>query len=194
MARRRNLVIIGASTGGVRAIQTILDDLPRLDASIVIVQHMPDFMGESLAAVFGRCTHMTVRVAKHGERIEQGTIYIAPGGEHLLLVGNVQIKLVRTPKVHFVRPAVDVTMESLVASDTDRILGVLLTGMGSDGAAGIVHIKSIGGTTIAQDEESSVIYGMPKVAQETGCVDYAMSPTQIRERLIALFGVRQVSV
>lgn len=103
------------------------------------------------------------------------------------MVGNRKVRLHDGDKVNFVRPSVDVAMQSMIATARDRIVGIVLTGMGADGAAGIAHIKRIGGTTIAQDERTSIVYGMPKAAFDTGCVDLVLPPEQIREKLVALF-------
>ena len=129
---------------------------------------------------------MTVKIAEDGEMIRDGVIYIAPSEVHLEVRDNRKIRLFKDEKVNFVCPAIDVTMNSLMPWGDDRIIGVILTGMGKDGAQGLLHIKNIGGLTIAQDEESCIVYGMPKVAYETGGVDLVLSPEQIRLKLIQL--------
>lgn len=182
----RHIVMIGASTGGVRTLERILMDLPPLQASIVLIQHIPSYINDSLQQIFSRNTRMEVKVAQNGELLRDRCIYIAPGDMHLHLVANRKIELFMDEKVHFVRPSIDVAMKSLERRHGDRIIGVILTGMGVDGAEGIAHIKSIGGITIAQDEPSSVVYGMPKAAFETGCVDWVLSPEAIRDRLIQI--------
>lgn len=132
---------------------------------------------------------MTVKIAGDGDMIRDGIIYIAPSETHLELKNNRMIYLTNSEKVNFVCPAIDVAMNSLKPSGNDRIIGVILTGMGKDGAQGLLHIKNIGGLTIAQDEESSIVYGMPKAAYETGCVDLVLTPEQIRQRLIQSVGI-----
>lgn len=132
---------------------------------------------------------MTVKIAEDGDMIRDGVIYIAPSEMHLELKNNRMIYLINSEKINFVCPAIDVTMNSLKPSGNDRIIGVILTGMGKDGAQGLLHIKNIGGLTIAQDEESSIVYGMPKAAYETGCVDLILSPEKIRQRLIQSVGI-----
>ena len=183
---RRNIVIIGSSTGGMRMLQRIICDLPKLDAAVVIVQHMPASINDSVREILDRGSEMNVSVAEDGQRLEHGTIYVAPGDMHLQLLFNRRITLFEGEKVNFVRPSVDVTMKSLVKRPNDRFVGIILTGMGRDGAEGIAHIKELGGITMAQDEGSSVIYGMPKEAFETGCVDWVLTPEGIREKLIEL--------
>lgn len=132
---------------------------------------------------------MVVKLAEDGEIIRDGIIYIAPSEVHLELKNNRNIHLFKDGKVNFVCPAIDVAMNSLVPSGNDRIIGVILTGMGKDGAQGLLHIKNIGGLTIAQDEDSSIVYGMPKAAYETGGVDLVLSPELIRQKLIQIVGI-----
>jgi len=150
---------------------------------------MPQFINQSVVDHIQRGTKMQVKVAENREIIKDGIIYIAPSAVHLELKENRQIHLFTGEKVNFVCPAIDVTMRSLVHLNADQIAGVILTGMGRDGAAGLLHIKNIDGLTIAQDEESSIVYGMPKAAYETGCVDLVLTPEQIRQRLIQSVGI-----
>jgi len=118
---------------------------------------------------------------------DSGRIYLAPGGYHLTLEGNSRIILTEGPRVNFVQPSVDVAMQSLLKPlRRKRIIGVILTGMGKDGAEGVRHIKEIGGVNIAQDQESSAIYGMPKAALETGSVDFVFPPDKISQKLVEL--------
>jgi two-component system chemotaxis response regulator CheB len=147
---------------------------------------MPIFINRSVRDSIQRGTTMTVKIAEDGEMIRDGVIYIAPSEVHLEVRDNRKIRLFKDEKVNFVCPAIDVTMNSLMPWGDDRIIGVILTGMGKDGAQGLLHIKNIGGLTIAQDEESCIVYGMPKVAYETGGVDLVLSPEQIRLKLIQL--------
>jgi two-component system chemotaxis response regulator CheB len=122
-------------------------------------------------------------------------VYVAPSEVHLTVVQNRTIRLFSGEKVNFVCPAVDVTMESLTLELGTSLVGVVISGMGSDGARGTAHIKALGGTTIAQDEQTSSIFGMPKEAIATGCVDLVLDPPAIREALIGLVGtIRKVPV
>jgi two-component system chemotaxis response regulator CheB len=189
--KKRNIVIIGISTGGPKTLKTFFDGMPLLDASIVLVQHMMKCANTSLTAALNGVTEMDVRLATHGEYLERGVVYVAPSEVHLELVHNQTIQLVNSPKVCYVRPAVDVTMKSIKRNNGDNIIGIIMTGMGRDGEDGISHIKSDGGTTFAQDEKTSVIWGMPKAAIGTGHVDYILSPEGIRNKLISQVG-RQV--
>ncbi|HZK46571.1 MAG TPA: CheB methylesterase domain-containing protein, partial [Atopostipes sp.] len=112
--------------------------------------------------------------AEDGMKIQKGTVYLAPGGLHMVINRN-RIQLLDTPKVHSVRPAIDPMFKSAIETYGENILAVILTGMGKDGAEGCVAVKNAGGYVIAQDEESCVVYGMPKAAVETGAVDEVLS-------------------
>ena len=190
--KKRNIVIIGISTGGPKTLRTFFDGRPLLDGSIVLIQHMIKCANTSLTATLNGLTEMDVRLAAHGEWLEHGTVYVAPSEVHLELVNNQIIQLTNSTKVCYVRPAVDVTMKSIKRNIGDNVIGIIMTGMGKDGADGISHIKSVGGTTFAQDEKTSVIWGMPKAAICTGHVDYTLSPDGIREKLISWLGREKV--
>lgn len=180
----KKIVLIGSSAGGPRIIREIFSSFPFLDGSIIIVQHMPSFVNQSFCDEINSITDMTVTVAENGDLIKNGNIYIAPSEVHLELINNHKIKLYKGEKIHFVCPSVDVTMKSIIKKIGVKIIGVILTGMGSDGSEGIIHINHIDGTTIAQDEKSSIIFGMPKAAIKTGYIDYILNPYQIRNKLI----------
>lgn len=179
-----NIVIIGSSTGGPKILPQILTGLPKLNASIILVQHMRSYINESFRKTLDRNTEMDVRIAEHGDVLNNGEIVIAPSGVHLEIANNKVINLSHGEKVHFVCPSIDVTMKSLRKEKGCTVMGIILTGMGCDGVDGITHIKSIGGMTIAQDEATSVIYGMPKAAYGTGHVDWVLTPMEIREKLL----------
>jgi len=163
--------------------------MPRLNAGVVLVQHMPRFINLSLQESIARATEMTVVIAQNGDLLESGKVYIAPSERHLKLMHNRYVQLFEGEKVNFVCPSVDVTLLSLKKLESTKIIGVVLSGMGRDGADGIAHVKSVGGITVAQNEETSAIFGMPKEAIATGCVDYICSPIEIREKLIQWAGV-----
>jgi two-component system, chemotaxis family, protein-glutamate methylesterase/glutaminase len=186
---KRNLVIIGSSAGGPRVLNSLFEGMPRIDTAVLIVQHMPKFINHSLAKDIAHRTAMTVGLAEDEDILEHGQVLFAPSEVHCGLIDNRRISLFAGEKVNYVCPAVDVTMRSLARDTETDIVGVILTGMGKDGAKGIAHIKSIGGTTIAQDEKSSPIYGMPREAFLTGQVDFVLDPDQIREFLIKRFGI-----
>ncbi len=185
---KRNIVIIGISTGGPKTLKPFFDGLPALNGSIIVVQHMPSYINESIRKSLDSITKMEVKLACHGEDLKHGIVYIAPSEIHMTLLSNKTIQLIDSPKVCHVRPAVDIMMKSVKQTTWDNIIGIIMTGMGKDGAEGISHIKSIGGSTYAQDEETSVIWGMPKAAIGTGHIDYVLSPDGIRNELISLLG------
>lgn len=189
MAKKQNLVVIGSSTGGPKALEKIFLDLPKLNASILIIQHMPRFINDSVVENLGRETNMEIKLASDGEIIETGVAYLAPSEIHLRLEDNKKIRLSGKEKVNHVCPSVDIAMQSIQATTSTNVIGIILTGMGEDGANGVSHIKSIGGTTYAQSEETCAIYGMPKAAYETGKVDSVLSPEAIKDKLIKLTGV-----
>lgn len=167
----KRLVIIGASTGGPQALYQIMSRLNTLiDTSIVIVQHMPPGFTKSLAERLNSVSKYIVKEAEEGESLKSGVAYVAPGGYHLVLNGEA-FSLSKDPPVLGVRPSVDVAIFSLVKLFRNNMVGVLLTGMGSDGARGLEEIKKNGGKTIVQDEKSCVVFGMPKSAIDRGVVD-----------------------
>lgn len=182
-----NIIIIGVSTGGPIALKRLLSDLPPLNVAIVIVLHIPPGMDYKIAKSLDAVASMPVALAHDGEYLHSGQIYLAPGGFHLRLEGNSHIILEEGARINFVQPSVDVAMKSLHKPlKNKRIIGVILTGMGKDGAEGIRHIKKIRGVTIAQDQKSSAIYGMPKAASDTGAVDFVIPLNKIGKKLIEL--------
>ena len=189
MTESLNIGIIGSSAGGPRILKELFDGLPLLDGCVIIVQHMPKFINESLRRTLDDSTEMTVCIAQNGDQLEKGYVYLAPSEIHLELVDNRTLRLREGEKVNFVCPSVDVTMKSVARPIGAKLIGIILTGMGKDGAKGIRSIKRIGGITIAQDKKTSIIYGMPKEAYETGAVDYVLSTEEIRLKLIELLGV-----
>lgn len=185
----RNIVMIGVSTGGPIALKRLFAHLAPLEAAIVIVLHIPPGMDYRIAKGLDAVASMPVSLAEDGEYLHKRHIYLAPGGFHLKLEGNRRIILEEGRRINFVQPSVDVAMKSLLKPlKHGKIIGVILTGMGMDGAEGIRHVKEIGGVTIAQDQDSSAIYGMPKAARETGAVDYVFPITKIGARLTELLG------
>ena len=185
-----NLVIIGASTGGTRIIPTIFSVLSELNACILLVQHMPQFINSSFVQTLNLYSEMPVKVVEDGDPLQNGMVYVAPGELHCSILQNRTFHLWKGEKINFVCPSIDVTMLSLqTPKNGESIVGIILTGMGRDGAAGITHTKQIGGTTIAQDEKSCAIYGMPAQAVRTGCIDHVMTPAEIAAFLNEAFSV-----
>ena len=183
-----NIVIVGSSAGGPRILKELFTSLPLLNGCIIVVQHMPKFINESLCRTLDEITEMNVQIARDMAILRKGRVYIAPSEIHLELIDNRTIRLVHREKVNFVRPSVDVTMKSVKRESEDLVIGIVLTGMGKDGAEGIRHIKQIGGIAITQDKGTSVIYGMPKEAFATGVVDFVLTPLEIKDKLLELLG------
>jgi two-component system chemotaxis response regulator CheB len=170
----------------------ILDRLPLLESAVLIVQHMPKFINDSLVRTLGQHSRAPVRLARHNERTEEGVVYVAPSDVHCQLATNSILKLVEGPRVNYVCPAIDVTMSSVSAPfPGQRLVGVLLTGMGKDGAQGLAHMKRLGALTIAQDRASCTVYGMPGEAVKLGCVDHELPPEGIA-RALTTVGLRMM--
>jgi len=183
------LIAIGASTGGTTAITSIVTELPDGLPGIVIVQHMPeDFTGMFAKTLDSKCA-LAVTEARHGDRILPGTVLVAPGNMQLKIVHNLDVFTVSVKpgeKVSGHCPSVDVLFSSAAEAAGRRAIGVLLTGMGQDGAAGLLKMKKAGAATIGQDERSCVIYGMPKVAHDIGAVTYQLPLDRIAAHIISL--------
>lgn len=168
-------IVIGASTGGPKMLTALIQTLPsNLSIPIFIVQHMPAGFTASFAKRLNTLSNVSVVEAEHNMTVEPGTVYLAPGGRHMVIKGH-RIKLLDTEKVHSVKPAIDPMFHSAIEVYGGNILAVIMTGMGRDGAQGCVEVKNAGGYVIAQDEATSVVYGMPKSAVETGAVDEILS-------------------
>lgn len=182
------ILAIGTSTGGPRALQSLMSSMPgNIDASIVIVQHMPAKFTKSLAERLNSMSEIIIKEAEDGDVLKKGCGYIAPGDYHMEIKdinGKLTVKLNQSPKKMGLRPTVDILMESVALISTHNKIGVILTGMGSDGAKGILALKKNKAYTIAQDQESSTVYGMPRAAFETGAIDDVLSLDQIPKKLI----------
>ncbi|MFN4290880.1 MAG: chemotaxis response regulator protein-glutamate methylesterase [Permianibacter sp.] len=167
------VVLIGASTGGTEAIKTVLEQLPANCPGILVTQHMPAGFTRSFAERLNRITGLTVKEAQGNERVLPGHVFIAPGNRHLKLVrsgANYMTVLSDEPPVNRHRPSVDVLFHSAVQAAGPNAVAVLLTGMGKDGADGMLALRAAGVHTIGQDEASSIVYGMPREAFERGAV------------------------
>lgn len=187
------IVSIGTSTGGPRALQDLLPYIPsNINASILVVQHMPPKFTKSLADRLNYLSDIKVKEAEDGDVLMRGNAYIAPGDYHMAVKeesGKLIIRLNQEPEVMGLRPTVDYLMNSIADIRKCKKLGIILTGMGSDGAKGIVRLKESGGYTIAQDEQSSVVYGMPKAAVATKCIDEVLSLNEIADKIVRKVGV-----
>jgi two-component system, chemotaxis family, protein-glutamate methylesterase/glutaminase len=167
------ILAIGASTGGPGTLRQLMTDLPTdIAASAVIVQHMPPGFTRSLAERLNEVSAWSVKEAAAGDRMMSGQALLAPGGFHLVLGRAGEAVLTQDPPVNNVRPAVDVMMRSAVELYKGRILGVVLTGMGRDGADGAILIRQAGGRGIAEAESTCAVYGMPRSVVEAGAADY----------------------
>jgi two-component system, chemotaxis family, protein-glutamate methylesterase/glutaminase len=182
------IVAIGASTGGVEALVAVLSEFPVDCPPTVITQHMPANFTRSLAQRLNRICPPEVSEALDGERLEQGHVYLAPGGEaHLEVVGAriPRCRLSASEPVNGHRPSVDVLFASVGAAVGGRAVGVILTGMGRDGAAGLLAMRQAGARTLGQNEASSVVYGMPKVAFEIGAVERQLPLALLGREILA---------
>lgn len=195
------VVALGSSTGGTKGIELILASLPaEFPAPLLIVQHMPEMFTALFADRLNRMAKITVKEGENGEEIKTGVAYIAPGGWHMkvslgvagsrlqdkALRGPVTIELTKDAPIYGLRPAIDILMRSVAEIYGENAVGVILSGMGSDGAEGLGAISRQGGKTIAQDEKTSVVFGMPKRAIEVGAVDDVLPIEEIAPRIIEL--------
>jgi two-component system chemotaxis response regulator CheB len=182
------LIIIGASTGGTEAIREVLTPLPPDAPAVLIAQHMPPGFTKSFAARLNGLCRITVKEAEHGERVLPGHAYIAPGHAHLLLGrsgANYIAQLSDDAPVNRHRPSVDVLFRSAAQHAGKNALGVILTGMGRDGAAGLVDMKKSGAYTFAQDEASCIVFGMPREAIALGGADEVVALAEMARRVMA---------
>ncbi|MCE9682825.1 protein-glutamate methylesterase/protein-glutamine glutaminase [Halomonas alkalisoli] len=183
------LIIIGASTGGTEAIRSVLEPLPANSPAILITQHMPGGFTRSFAERLDRLCQISVKEATDGERVLPGHAYIAPGDAHLKLVrsgANYVARLDDGPPVNRHRPSVDVLFHSAATQAGRNAIGVILTGMGKDGAVGLLEMRRAGSPTLAQDEASCVVFGMPREAIALGGASEVITLDDIPERLMAL--------
>jgi two-component system chemotaxis response regulator CheB len=178
------VICIAASTGGPLAVTKVLTALPADTPPILIVQHMPKGITRLFAEGLNERCKFTVKEAQEGDRVQEHLALIAPGGFHMVITREQKVHLTVDPPVNYVRPAADVLMLSAAERFGAKNIGVVLTGMGSDGAKGIKAIKGAGGFTIAQDKETSVVFGMPNVAYQTGCIDVVAALDKIPERIV----------
>jgi len=183
----RDLIVIGASTGGTEAIKDVLVGLPSNAPGIVIAQHIPPEFSRSFAERMHRCSALDVKEAEDGDVIERGHAYIAPGGYHLRVQrqgGRLVCRLDQGERVNRHRPSVDVLFDSVIDTVPRRAVGVLLTGMGRDGAEGLLRLHQAGARTLCQDEASSIVWGMPGEAVKLGAADEVLPLEAIAEALV----------
>jgi two-component system, chemotaxis family, protein-glutamate methylesterase/glutaminase len=187
--RACELCVIGASTGGPAAVQRILQRLPaRFPFPVVVVQHMPPGFTGAFARRLDSLSRLRVTEAVEGHRLAAGDVVVAPGGRHLRMSPGLAVVLSPEPSDARHIPSIDVTMRSAARSRPGRVLGILLTGMGEDGAEGMATIRAGGGVTIAESEASCVVYGMPRAAVRRGGATWVLSLGEIAGLLGALNG------
>lgn len=181
-----DVVAIGASAGGLKALMEVLSRLPAdLPASVLVVQHLDPRHRSLLVELLQRRSKIRIQEAENDEPIERSVVYIAPPDRHLLLTDG-RMYLASTAFVHFSRPSIDLLFESVAASVDSRAIGVILTGSGTDGTTGIKAIKEQGGTTIAQDPDTAEHNSMPHSAVATGMVDFILPLADIAPAIITL--------
>ncbi len=182
------LVAIGTSTGGTQALDTVLRMLPKEVPGIVVVQHMPPQFTATFAERLNAHCKIRVREAKDGDRVEPGLALIAPGGKHMIArrgPSHYYVDVVDGPPVNRHRPSVDVLFRSVAMCAGSSATGIIMTGMGDDGARGLKEMHEAGAHTVAQDEKSCIVFGMPKVAIELGGVRQVLPLERIHEAVVA---------
>ncbi|MGB0330277.1 MAG: CheB methylesterase domain-containing protein [Planctomycetota bacterium] len=185
-SHRPALIAIGASTGGIEATATILREFPADAPPTLLVQHIRGHFADAHARGLDEICPCEVTVARHGAELRSGTVLVAPGDRHMVLTrigGRLAVHLDSSPAVNYHRPSVDRLFDSIARSAVRSATGVLLTGMGCDGAAGLLRMREAGMRTLAQDKSSSTVYGMPKVAVDMGGVQHSLPLDQIAGRL-----------
>ena len=183
----RRLIVMGSSTGGLEALRYLLPQLPNGLPPILIVQHIPAFFSKAVAERLNKLSNYEVREAVDDEVLHAGLCLIAPGDFHLMVVlkGDVyRTRLVQTPPIHHCRPAVDVLFRSAAQCAGHHVVAVLMTGMGNDGAVGMQFVSQAGGQTIAEHEDTCVVFGMPRAAIELGVVQQVVPLHQMADALI----------
>lgn len=182
--KKISAIVMGASTGGPKALFNVITNLPeKLGVPILVVQHMPEGFTKAFAERLDKFSKVKVVEAREGMSIEKDVVYIAPGGKHMEISRNKTITLNLEPPMWGVRPAVDKLFISGAKVYGENLLGIILTGMGRDGADGIVEVKKAGGATISEDESTCIIFGMPKAAYDTNMIDEVIPLYDISKRI-----------
>ncbi|MFQ6333467.1 protein-glutamate methylesterase/protein-glutamine glutaminase [Methylophilus sp. 3sh_L] len=181
------IVAIGTSTGGTQALEAVLTSLPRVCPGMVIVQHMPENFTAAFAKRLNELCEIEVKEAAHGDRVIAGRALIAPGGKHMLLKrsgAQYHVDVIDGPLVSRHRPSVNVLFRSVAQQAGKNALGIIMTGMGDDGAQGLKEMRDVGAKTLGQDERSCVVYGMPKEANKLGAVEREVSLAKIPQEIV----------
>ena len=186
-----DVVVVGASTGGTEALRVLLTALPPDTPGMVIVQHMPELFTRAFANRLDGLCAVRVREASDGDRVLPGHVLLAPGNHHITLTrsgAHYAVELGKGLPVNHHRPSVDVLFESCARVAGPNAVGIIMTGMGADGATGLLEMKRAGARTLAQDEQSSVVFGMPKAAVELGAVDKILPLSELPRALLTALG------
>ena len=186
-AGRFDGVVLAASAGGVQALTSLVSQLPAgFPLPIVVVQHVDAHHRSLLVEILGRRSKLPVEFVEDGATLRPGTVFIAPPGWHVLVNADATMSLNQAERVHFVRPSADLLFASAAESFADRVIGVVLTGTGEDGANGVRAVHEMGGTVVVQDEASSDFFGMPQAAIATGAADFVVALDEIGDVLVEL--------
>lgn len=182
-----DMVAITASFGGLEAVSDLLSALPGdFSAPVVLVQHLAQRFPSAYPDVLSRRGPLQVKWAAQGERPQPATVYVAPVGAHLVIDANLRFSLWRGPRIQFVRPSADISFGSMAAVFRHRLIAVVMTGYGRDGAFGVNLVKSMGGRVLVQDPFTAAAPGMPEAAARTGCADFILPLSKISPALVAL--------
>ena len=183
-----NIIVMGASVGGPRTLKSILRELPKeLPAPILIVQHLNEHFVDQFVQTLGHNSNINVKVGEQDEFIKPSTVYVSPGGIHMTITVKNQkpcINLINTKPVNYCKPSIDVLFFSAARVYKNNTLGILLTGMGDDGVDGLEAIQKFNGLTISESKETSILYGMPKIAAERGVVDMIIPNYRVKDQII----------
>jgi two-component system chemotaxis response regulator CheB len=180
-------LVIGASTGGPNALQKILERLPEsLSIPVICVQHITDGFIESLVTWLDQSTKLKVKIMEDNEVPVSGRVYFPKNQRHLVIDANGKLKESREVSINGHTPSINITFKSFATHRGSSTLGVILTGMGDDGASGLLSIKHMGGKTIGESENTCVVYGMPRVAHEIGALDFQLPLDNITEKIMSL--------
>jgi two-component system chemotaxis response regulator CheB len=193
IATTNKIIAIGSSTGGTEALKDVIYRLPSNTPGTLIVQHMPAGFTSAFANRLNESAQMEVREARDGDAVLPGLVLIAPGDFHMVLRrdgARYIVRIKKGPQVWYQRPAVDVLFKSVAQFAGNNAVGVILTGMGKDGAQGVRLMKDAGSINISQDEKTCVVYGMPKAAFETGAIDFVEPLHNIADRIIEVVNKR----
>jgi two-component system chemotaxis response regulator CheB len=190
-AHDNSIIAIGSSTGGTQALQRIFRSFPKEIPPVLVVQHIPAVFSKAFADRLNSICPFRVKEAEDGEKVEKNTVYIAPGGLQFK-VRKRKVYLTDDAPVNRFKPSVDYLFNDLASRDEESIVAVMLTGMGKDGAAGMLKLKNKGALTLAQNEESCVVFGMPKEAIRAGGVDQVVHLDDMAEKIIEVYNSIEV--